>query len=75
MILHIIQAAYFRKNKGQTLIAMLYIFPSSERTHLGGLSSSRRHFMGVGFDGVDWVFLEDRYMSTIYQQQPHIYHN
>ena len=62
MILHITHAACFRKKSGQTLVAILYIFPSNERTQLGGLSSLRRHLMGVGFDGVAWVFLEDYYI-------------
>ena len=30
--------------------------------------------MGVGFDGMDWISLEDHYVSAIYQQQPHMYH-
>ena len=33
-----------------------------------------RHPMGVGFDGMAWVSLEDHYVSAIYQQQPHMYH-
>ena len=74
MVLHISHATYFRKTSGPALIAMLHLLISNGRRHLEILRFLGRHPMSVGFDGMAWVSLEDHYVSTIYHQQPHMYH-
>lgn len=68
IFLHTSHAAYFRKTSGSALISMLHLLISNGRSHLESLSSLGRHPIGVGFNGIAWVSLEDHYVSAMYQK-------
>ena len=51
MILPNLNVVCFRRKNGQTMISILHLFSSCGRSHLENLSSWRRHFMDVLFDG------------------------
>ena len=66
MILHTSYDACFRSNNGKTMISIVHLLSSCGRNHLENLSYLGRHLMDVLIDGVTWINLGNRNISTQY---------